>query len=201
MFTICHNIYITSTTEFSKATCSQCDLAMANVQCHCCNSHSSNCAALFLYGWVDQPPLHHSQSYGIGLPCPRNNVSIIIFPIHLIWLKPGVPLTDEVVKSNTAFHNVCACQLVLLKTGQQAPPAIGKNAKAILHHTASPGTTVVENSLSVCQSSESIRLNHPCPKGKCIIPDQEIWHVTVITGQRFRVGPGECSCLKCWAQT
>ena len=48
---------------------------------------------------------------------------------------------------------------------------MGKDAKAVLHHTASPRETVVEDSLLVGLLTVGVRLLHPCPEREGVVPN------------------------------
>ena len=53
---------------------------------------------------------------------------------------------------------------------------MGEYSKSIIHYPAGTGESIVSDTLFDSHVPMSKRLHDPGPYGKCVIPDEDVWH-------------------------
>ena len=68
------------------------------------------------------------------------------------------------------------------------PEGCKYGAKGILQISSDTRKAIVEDPLILFERRSIEGLHHPKVEGKCFVPDDEKWHLTVIGRQKFKFG-------------
>ena len=107
-------------------------------------------------------------------------------PWITLWLSSSSspsPWRYDVVQRATGQYNRGNSLWILTHGGEETTKSVGHDAKRIFHHPSGTRQSVVIDPLLIRKSSGTKRLHQPGPQREGIIPNEKIWHITVITRQ------------------
>ena len=109
----------------------------------------------------------------------------VILYIQCCTLKAWVACSHQVVETYIGLRNESDCIRIMLHSCGYDLETVGKDAKGILQNATTSEEPVVEDLLFCCHVTMVEGFHHVGPQGKCIVTQDEVWHVLVIMGKRF----------------
>lgn len=91
----------------------------------------------------------HILQNSVVSPCPEDLVASFIFLIQVVVLQAGIAESHQVMQAYCCHDDELDSVWILLHRSQHASRAVCEDAEGVLHHTTSPGQTIVEDPLFV----------------------------------------------------
>ena len=116
-------------------------------------------------------------------PLSWDNSVVVILLITQSLVDTWIPQSHDVVQRATGQYNRGNSLWILTHGGEETTKSVGHDDKRIFHHPSGTRQSVVIDPLLIRKSSGTKRLHQPGPQREGIIPNEKIWHITVITRQ------------------